>query len=69
VLSRHWTLGQVWTDADEVAINSANLARVLTGLLRRCRRRIYLGLTELGESGYEQRGVLVRAFQQVMQEK
>jgi hypothetical protein len=69
VLSRHWKLGQIWTDADEVEANNANLARLLTGLLRRCRRQLYLGLTELGESGYEQRGVLVRAFQQVMQEQ
>jgi hypothetical protein len=69
VLSRHWKLGQVWTDADEVDANNATLARLLTGLLRRCRGRIYLGLTELGESGYEQRGVLIRAFQQVLQEK
>ena len=69
VLSRHWKLGQVWTDADEVDANNATLARLLTGLLRRCRGRIYLRLTELGESGYEQRGVLIRAFQQVLQEK
>jgi len=69
VLSRHWSLGQVWTDANEVEANNANLARMLTGLLRRCRKHIYLGLTELGEGGYEQRGILVRAFQQVMQEK
>lgn len=69
VLSRHWKLGQVWTDADEVDANNASLARLLTGLLRRCRERVTLGLTELGESGYEQRGVLVRAFQQVLQEK
>ena len=69
VLSRHWKLGRVWTDADEVEANNATLARLLTGLLRRCRGRIYLGLTELGESGYEQRGVLIRAFQQVLQEK
>jgi hypothetical protein len=69
ILSRHWKLGQVWTDADEVDANNATLARLLTGLLRRCREHITLGLTELGESGYEQRGVLVRAFQQVLQEK
>jgi len=69
VLSRHWKPGQVWTDADEVQANQANLARLLTGLLRRCRERLFLGLTELGESGYEQRGALVRAFQQVLQEK
>ncbi len=49
--------------------NQAALARLLAGLLNRCRGRVYLGLTELGESGFEERGVLVRAFQQALQEK
>lgn len=66
VLSRHWQPGQVWTDADEVQADGEALARLLTGLLRRCRSRVYLGLTELGESGYEQRGALLRAFNQVL---
>jgi superfamily I DNA/RNA helicase len=69
VLSRHWSIGRPWTDADEVEANNATLARLLSGLLNRCRGRIYLGLTELGESGFEQRGALVRAFQHVLQEK
>jgi hypothetical protein len=67
VLSRHWQPGRTWTDSDEVDANNASLARLITGLLRRCRTRVYLGLTEVGESGYEQRGVLIRAFQQVLQ--
>jgi hypothetical protein len=67
VLSRHWQPGRTWTDSDEVDANNASLARLITGLLRRCRARVYLGLTEVGESGYEQRGVLIRAFQQVLQ--
>ncbi len=69
VLSRHWQLGQVWSDANEVEANNATLARLLTGLLQHCRGKLYLGLTELSESGYEQRGVLIRAIQQVLQEK
>ena len=68
VLSRHWPHAQVWTDADEVQANDATLAHLLTGLLRRCRKKVYLGLTELGESGYEQRGALLQAFQKVLQE-
>jgi hypothetical protein len=36
-------------------------------MLRRCRSRVYLGLSDLGESGFEQRGVLMRAFQAVLQ--
>jgi len=67
VLSRHWQTGRTWTDADETDANNASLARLINGLLRRCRSQVILGLTELGESGYEQRGVLIRAFQQVLQ--
>ena len=66
VLSRHWQSGRVWTDADEVEANNQTLARLLNGLLSRCRGRLYLGLTELGESGYEQRGALLRAFNRVL---
>jgi hypothetical protein len=66
VLSRHWPRERIWTDADEVEANNATLARLLTGLLLRCRVKIYLGLTELGESGYEQRGALLRAFNRVL---
>ena len=66
VLSRHWPRGRVWTDTDEVEANNETLARLLSGLLLRCRAKIYLGLTELGESGYEQRGALLRAFNRVL---
>ena len=69
VLSRHWPPDRLWTDADEVEANNTSLARLLSGLLRRCRSRVYLGLTELSESGYEQRGIMIRAFQQILQKK
>jgi len=74
VLSRHWdasagSAGRLWSDADEVAANQQTLARLVTGLLRRCRARVYLGLSDLGESGFEQRGVLLKAFQRVLQRK
>jgi hypothetical protein len=58
---------RLWTDADEVKANQETLARLVTGLLRRCRSRVYLGLSDLGESGFEQRGVLLKAFQRVLQ--
>ena len=70
VLSRSWdnAEGHYWSDADEVAATKETLARLTTGLLRRCKGRLYLGLSELGESGFEQRGVLLKAFQQVLRE-
>lgn len=72
VLSRNWdasagSTGRLWSDADEVAANTESLARLVSGLLRRCRQKIYLGLSDLGETGFEQRGVLMRAFQKVLQ--
>ncbi|MFZ5822432.1 MAG: hypothetical protein ACOYYJ_21280 [Chloroflexota bacterium] len=65
VLSRAWEAGRMWSDADEVEQGRETLARLVSGLLRRCRGRIYLGLSELGESGFEQRGDLLRAFQKI----
>jgi len=67
VLSRHWQPGRIWSDADEVAAENESLSRLVSGLLRRCRRKIYLGLPDLGETGFEQRGALLRAFQRVLQ--
>jgi hypothetical protein len=68
VLSRHWSPGRTWTDEDEFQANREALYRLTLGLMRRCRRGIYLGLSELGEGGYEQRGPLLRAFQRVLRD-
>ncbi|NJN79685.1 MAG: hypothetical protein HC797_03980 [Anaerolineales bacterium] len=69
ILSRHWdaSQGKTWTDADEVNAETQTLARLAGGLLSRCREKIYLALSDLGESGMEQRGTLLRAFQKVLQ--
>ncbi len=67
VLARGWEPGRLWTDADEVEQSREALARLTSGLLRRCRERVYLGMSELGESGFEQRGDLLKAFQKVLQ--
>jgi hypothetical protein len=68
VLSRGWEPGRMWTDADEVQVSTEAMARLTSGLLLRCRERIYLGISELGESGFEERGELLRAFQRVLAE-
>jgi hypothetical protein len=69
VLSRGWEPGRQWMDADEVQATQEALARLISGLLHRCREQIYICLSELGESGFEQRGDLLRAFQKVLQEQ
>jgi hypothetical protein len=66
VLSRGWQPGRAWMDADDVQYSKEALARLVSGLLHRCRERIYICLSELGESGFEQRGELLRAFQKVL---
>jgi hypothetical protein len=66
VLSRGWEPGRQWTDADDVQYSKEALARLVSGLLHRCRERIYICLSELGESGFEQRGELLRAIQKTI---
>jgi hypothetical protein len=40
----------------------------VTGLLRRCKERIFLGMSDLGESGFEQRGPLLKAIWKIQLE-
>jgi hypothetical protein len=68
VLSRQWQMGRLWTDSDEVAANQQALIALIRGLLNRCRGKVFLGLTELGEQGFEQRGPLLRALQRVLRQ-
>jgi len=68
VLSRQWDGQRPWGDADEHAASQERLWRLATGLLRRCRKQVFLGLSELGEQGYEQRGPLLWALNQVLRQ-
>jgi hypothetical protein len=69
VLTRHWHKGDAWTDAHEVEAQTRALHRLVQGLIRRCRVKIYLGISELGEQGYEQRGPLLQAIQQALRQR
>jgi hypothetical protein len=66
ILSPNWPAGRVWSDADEYERQQDLLFRIMNGLLLRCRKRVYLGISDLGEQGYEQRGPMLRIFQQVL---
>jgi len=68
VLSRQWDGQRAWGDADEHAASQERLWRLAAGLLRRCRKGIFLGLSELGEQGFEQRGPLLWALNQVLRQ-
>jgi hypothetical protein len=68
VLSRHWPAGQVWGDEHEFAARQMALGKLILGLLRRCRKCVYLGISDLGEQGYEQRGPLLQLVQRVLRQ-
>ncbi|MBL8119437.1 MAG: AAA family ATPase [Anaerolineae bacterium] len=66
VLSLDWPEGKLWTDDDEVKATQDSLYRLATGLVRRCRQRIYLGYCQYGEQGYEQRGPMLELIQRML---
>ena len=66
VLSRSWDRDKVWTDYDEVATSRESLYKLVNGLLCRCRQGIYLGLSNFGEQGYEQRGPLLSVINKTL---
>jgi hypothetical protein len=68
VLRRQWPPDKKWTDEDEVATRQATLLRLMLGLLRRCRTRVYLAISTLNEQGFEERGPLLTVIQQVLRE-
>ena len=68
VLSRHWESGRMWMDTDEVNAEIESLARLAGGLLSRCREKLFLAIADLSETGFEQRGTLLKAFQKVIEQ-
>lgn len=65
ILSRNWFAGQKWTDNEEYAMNQQTLARLTTGLLRRCRQHVYLCSISVNERGLEERGHLMLSLQSI----
>jgi len=68
VLRRDWPRDHIWTDENEVEARESALGRLILGLTRRCRKRIYLTTSELSEQGYEQQGPLLQAVQRILRE-
>lgn len=69
VLRRDWPEGQLWTDDDEVRVREAALARLILGLTRRCRQRVFLAYSEVSEQGFEQQGPLLQAVQRLLRKE
>ena len=66
VLSQRWPEAQIWTDYDEYITRQETMRRLLLGLIRRTRRRIYLGASDYSESGMEQRGPLLNLVNRLL---
>ena len=62
VLTRRWPTGRLWTDADEDQTSRETLYRLVLGLIRRCRHRLYLVDSTYSERGREERGPLQQAI-------
>ena len=66
VLNRDWKIGLPWRDAEEFALNHESLDRLSSGLIRRCRKGIFFCLTNTDERGFEQKGLLVKSLNKVL---
>lgn len=66
VLSRQWPAGALWSDFHEYQQRQETLRRLMLGLIRRTRQGIYLGMSDYGESGMEQRGPLLNLLNRVL---
>lgn len=66
VLSRQWPQKAIWNHDHEYETSQDALYRLVLGLVRRCRRKIYLGFSELNEQGFEHQGPLMRVFQRLL---
>jgi len=69
VLSQQWPATAVWSDLDEFQKRQEMLRRLLIGLVRRTRREIYLGLSDYGENGMEQRGPLLGLLNRILSQR
>ena len=66
VLSRSWQPGAPWTDKDEYNANQQALARLVRGLLQRCKQHVFLYTARINERGAEERGPLLQALQSIL---
>ncbi len=66
VLSHRWPANQAWSDFDEYTTRQRTMHHLLLGLIRRTRQRIYLGISDYSESGFEQRGPLLALINRLL---
>ena len=69
VLSRRWSRHELWTDAHEYETRQQSMRKLLLGLVRRTRSRIYVTMSDYSESGFEQRGPLMALVNRLLAQK
>ncbi|MGB4631383.1 MAG: hypothetical protein WBI02_05525, partial [Tepidanaerobacteraceae bacterium] len=67
VLSRRWRKGLVWDDELDQKVRVEKLARQIRGLLCKCKKGIYIAHSQLSSQGFEQDGILLEAFEVLME--
>jgi superfamily I DNA/RNA helicase len=65
-LQRNYEPGAAWTDDMEKSVQETMLKNIVLGLLRRCHKQVFVGITDISESGYEQRGMLLKLCQEIL---
>ncbi|MGB4594705.1 MAG: DEAD/DEAH box helicase [Anaerolineaceae bacterium] len=63
VLSRNWPKGKKWDAYEELKASEVLIGKVTSGLIARCRKQIFLGYSQYGETGTEEQGLLLRRLQ------
>lgn len=66
VLTAGWDRRRKWTALDEQATAEDALYRLILGLSRLCTHKIYMGISEWNEQGYEQRGLLLQTVHRTL---
>lgn len=68
VLSQDWQVDEKWDAEDEMRISQENIERVISGLLSRCKKSVYLGISNLNQSGADERGLLTRKLFEILRQ-
>ncbi|MEA4811992.1 MAG: hypothetical protein VB108_05435 [Anaerolineaceae bacterium] len=63
VLSRQWKAGQIWTASDENRLAKETLSQIMQGLLERCKKQVFLGISLYDESGNQEKSLLLQVLQ------
>jgi hypothetical protein len=57
----------VWDDELDQKIRVEKLARQIRGLLCKCKKGIYIAHSQLSSQGFEQDGILLEVFEELME--